>query len=195
MRLIWYELCTELIAGQRADLTGAAAGRRDRAHAERVARLKSGCYTIERPLELGASAAHAGPAVRDALLEAGRHIGQAFALRDDLLGIWGDPGLTGKPAGDDLAEAKATVILALAHERLTGTDAARLDRLGPPQARPAAVAALADALVASGVRDEVEHLVAASFDQARAALARAPLAPAGVEGLTRTARSVAWRDS
>ncbi len=51
----------------------------------------------------------------------GREVGEAFALRDDLLGVWGDPRLTGKPAGDDLLSGKPTVILSLAHDRLTGS--------------------------------------------------------------------------
>src|SRR5665647_1670256 len=124
------QVCVELVAGQRADLTGAAAGRRDLAYAEHVARLKSGRYSIERPLELGALAAGAMPEVVDTLMRCGEHIGRAFALRDDYLGVWGDPDLTGKPAGDDLLEAKATVLLTLARERLTGHAAYLLARLG-----------------------------------------------------------------
>ncbi|MGB4918404.1 MAG: polyprenyl synthetase family protein, partial [Propionicimonas sp.] len=91
LRTIWYDLCTELIVGQRADLTGAAGGRRDLKHARAVARLKSGCYTVVRPLELGAAAAGASTEIRASLIAAGHHIGQAFALRDDYLGVWGDP--------------------------------------------------------------------------------------------------------
>ena len=87
LRKVWYALCVELVAGQRADLTGAAAGRRDLAHAQHVARLKSGRYSIERPLELGALAAGAMPEVVDTLLRCGEHIGRAFALRDDYLGV------------------------------------------------------------------------------------------------------------
>lgn len=195
LRALWYDLCVELIAGQRADLTGAAAGRRDLAHAENVSRLKSGAYTIERPLDIGAAAAHGTPVAREALRRAGRHIGRAFALRDDILGVWGDPALTGKPAGDDLAEAKPTVIMALGRERLSGDAADALARLGSPAQRPDDVAFVARALEQSAVRDLVEGFVTAEVDAALRVLQDAPLAHAGVEGLAQAARDVAWRDA
>lgn len=195
MRAIWSDLCIELIAGQRADLTGAAAGRRDRAHAEHIARLKSGCYTIERPLELGAAAANASPEVVDQLNSCGRLMGSAFALRDDVLGIWGDPERTGKPAGDDLAEAKATVIMALAAERLRGPSAEALERLATRLQRPGDLDLVRDALVTEGVRDEVEQLIAAEVTEASACLEASGLVPAGIEGLKAAARRVAWRES
>ena len=130
LRGTWHELCLELIAGQRADLTGAAAGRRDLTHAERIARLKSGSYSVGRPLQLGALAAGASPRQLATLDAYGGHVGRAFALRDDLLGLWGDPRITGKPAGDDLLSGKATVIRALAGDALSGADAALLERSG-----------------------------------------------------------------
>ena len=118
MRRIWRLLVIELVYGQSRDLTGTAAGRRDLAHARQVARLKSGAYTVERPLELGAAAAGRREPVVRAITRYGREVGEAFALRDDLLGVWGDPDRTGKPAGDDLLSGKPTVILSLAEERL-----------------------------------------------------------------------------
>lgn len=130
LRQAWYRLCIELVAGQRADLTGAAAGRRDLAHARHVATVKSGRYSIRRPLELGALVAGASDDVLEALGRYGDHLGRAFALRDDLLGVWGDPEITGKPAGDDLLEGKPTMLLALAAERLDGDAAALLDQVG-----------------------------------------------------------------
>ena len=104
LRELWYELCVELVLGQRGDLTGAAAGRRDRSHAKRLAQLKSGSYTVARPLALGAAAAGGTAAAHRALHRFGGHAGVAFALRDEVLGVWGDPVATGKPVGDDLRE-------------------------------------------------------------------------------------------
>ncbi len=132
LRRIWRLLVIELVYGQRRDLTGSAAGRRDLTHARQVARLKSGAYTVERPLQLGAAAARAPEVVSAALATYGQEVGEAFALRDDLLGVWGDPSRTGKPAGDDLISAKPTVILALAHERTTGAARAMLSKVGTP---------------------------------------------------------------
>ena len=125
LRELWYELCVELVLGQRGDLTGAAAGRRP-LRAERLAQLKSSSYTVARPLTLGATAADGTAAAHRALHRYGNHAGMAFALRDEVLGVWGDPAVTGKPAGDDLRTGKPTVLLSVAVERLDGAAAEAL---------------------------------------------------------------------
>ncbi|SDC07274.1 isopentenyl-diphosphate delta-isomerase, type 1 [Raineyella antarctica] len=196
LQTLWYDLCTELMVGQRADLTGAAAGRRDLEHARQVAHLKSGCYTVVRPLELGAVAAGASDQVRVALGDVGEHLGQAFALRDDYLGVWGDPQLTGKPSGDDLVEGKATVILALAADRLTNGAALALERVGTQRARRGDIELLQRTLTRIGVRAEVERLIDAEVRAAEAGLdACRTLHPAGVEGLRAMIARIAWRDA
>lgn len=196
LRASWYSLSIELMAGQRADLTGAAAGRRDRRHAEHVARLKSGRYTVTRPLELGAAAAGASPEATAALLACGEHLGYAFALRDDYLGVWGDPAVTGKPAGDDLFEAKPTVLLSLAAKRLSGEAAALLDRVGTDLPRED-VRALAAAIRSAGVDTELDRLIAEQFEASMACLTSpgGALEPDAVEGLRATARAAVWRDA
>ena len=195
LREVWYALSVELIAGQRADLTGAAAARRDRAHAEHIARAKTGRYTVARPLQIGATAAGANPAVVFTLMECGDHLGRAFALRDEYLGVWGDPDITGKPAGDDLLEAKATVLLSLAEDRLSGPDAHLLTRLGSPDLAREDVDHLADAIRAAGVADELEAMIAEAVDAGLACLEMPPLVAAGVAGLREAAGSLAWRQS
>ena len=194
MRTIWRLLVVELVHGQSRDLTGSAAGRRDLDHARRVARMKSGRYTVQRPLELGAAAVGAPDRVRDALLAYGEEVGEAFALRDDLLGVWGDPRSTGKPAGDDLISGKPTVILALADERLRGSARRVLRRVGTPELSPADVTLLQSALAEQGVVDAVESRISTHVRDASAALDGAGLDPAGVSGLTGMAHLVAWRD-
>ena len=195
LRQVWYAVCVELVAGQRADLTGAAAGRRDLAHAEHVARLKSGRYSIERPLELGALAAGAMTEVVDTLMQCGEHIGRAFALRDDYLGVWGDPALTGKPAGDDLLEAKATVLLTLARELLTGHAAYLLARLGTSDITRDDVPVLAAAMREAGVAEALEELITAEYDAAIACLDASTLSLPGIAGIRDAARAIAWRDA
>jgi isopentenyl-diphosphate delta-isomerase type 1 len=195
LRTVWYALCVELVAGQRADLTGAASGRRDLAHAEHVARLKSGRYSIERPLELGALSAGATPEVVGALIQCGEHIGRAFALRDDYLGVWGDPELTGKPAGDDLLEAKATVLLTLARARLEGHAAYLLARLGTLDVSRDDVSQLAAAMQEAGVDEAMEQLIAAEYMAATRCLDESALTEVGIAGIRDAARSVAWRDA
>ena len=189
LRSTWNELCLELIAGQRADLTGAAAGRRDHVHAERIARLKSGSYSVTRPLQLGALASGAGPEQLAVLDAFGDHVGRAFALRDDLLGVWGDPAVTGKPAGDDLISGKATVIQALASEGLQGNDAERLRRA------PADVRGAMEVLERAGIGERVEELIRAEVRAARAVLAGGVLNPDGIDGLLAVAEKIAWRQS
>jgi len=199
MRRIWRMLVIELVRGQSRDLLGSAAGRRDLDHARQVAQMKSGAYTVWRPLQLGAAAAAADVATLRLLCDFGTEVGEAFALRDDLLGVWGDPVRTGKPAGDDLLSGKPTVILALAHDRLQGRARDVLDRVGTPELSPADVAFLQDALQAGGVVDAVEsrissHVHAAVQVLEGATASGADLDPQGVAGLTQMAYRIAWRD-
>src|ERR1700759_4412862 len=99
----------------------------------RVLRYKSAKYSIERPLHLGAVLAGATPQALADLSAFGLPLGEAFQLRDDLLGVFGDPATTGKPAGDDLVEGKRTVLVALALDGAAPADATRLDSaLGTP---------------------------------------------------------------
>jgi geranylgeranyl diphosphate synthase type I len=103
--------------------------------AMRVVRYKSAKYTVERPLHLGAALAGADDALIGALTDVALPLGEAFQLRDDVLGVFGDPGVTGKPAGDDLREGKRTVLVARAAELGSDSDRARLaDGLGTPDA-------------------------------------------------------------
>ena len=124
---------TELMAGQYLDLLEQARGGGSVERALRVVRYKAAKYTIERPLHLGGTLAGAGPELLDVYTAYGLPLGEAFQLRDDVLGVFGDPAETGKPAGDDLREGKRTVLIATAVERATPAQAAQLRRhLGDP---------------------------------------------------------------
>jgi geranylgeranyl diphosphate synthase type I len=158
-----------------------------------VARMKSGSYTVERPLQLGATAANAPTPVLTRLASYGREVGEAFALRDDLLGVWGDPELTGKPAGDDLLSGKPTVIMSLADERVQGAARTVLQRVGTPQLSAADVVVLQSALRDCGVVDAVEGLIRQHLDTALSALDEDVLHPEGIAGLTQMAHQIAWR--
>ncbi|HYP44251.1 MAG TPA: polyprenyl synthetase family protein, partial [Propionibacteriaceae bacterium] len=124
----------------------------------------------------------------------GAEVGEAFALRDDLLGVWGDPAKTGKPAGDDLLSGTPTVILSLAHDLLPSSARHVLERVGTPELSPADVAFLQDALRAGGVVDAVESRISAHVHAAVAALSAEDLDPQGVAGLPQMAHRIAWRD-
>ncbi len=193
MRRIWRELVVELVCGQRHDLTGSAGSRVDLRQARYVARSKSGGYTVQRPLQLGVAAA--APAdFTSGLSTYGRELGEAFALRDDLLGVWGDPARTGKPAGDDLLSGKPTVVMALAQDRLSGPAAARLRRLTRGDGDRDDVEAVIADLDRAGLRDEVEDLIDRHVLAACRALDDRVLDPAGIAGLRRMAVEIAWRD-
>jgi len=195
MRQIWRILVAELVAGQRRDLVGSAAGRRDLAFAQSVARMKSGRYTVERPLELGAAAAAASPAATAALGRYGRSVGEAFALRDDLLGVWGDPVRTGKPAGDDLISGKPTAILALASEYpLSPAARAAWSRAGTKDFGRFDLSVLQQELESSGVVSAVEQMISNHVQDALSALEDRALDPAGAAALARMANQIAWRE-
>jgi geranylgeranyl diphosphate synthase type I len=153
--------------------------------AERVIRYKSAKYTVEHPLLVGATAGGAAADDVSALSRYGLDLGQAFQLRDDLLGVFGDPAATGKPAGDDLREGKRTVLVAHA---LAGTDDAGraliADRLGDPGLQVTEVEALRSVIVDSGAVDAVEAEITRLADSARMALKSATgLTTEGVEVL------------
>ena len=105
VRAAWRLMAVELVEGQLLDVTHTAGRRRDLPTSRRIARFKSGRYTITRPLEFGALVAGAEAGLVRRLVTWGDLVGDAFAVRDDVLGVWGDPARTGKPAGDDLRSA------------------------------------------------------------------------------------------
>jgi len=167
---------TELMAGQYLDLLEQARGGGSVQRSLLVVRFKSAKYTIERPLHLGAALAGAGGDLADALSEYGLPLGEAFQLRDDVLGVFGDPAETGKPAGDDLREGKRTLLVATAMERATPEHEAHLrEGLGDPHLSPAAIDDLRAIIRATGALDAVEAVIAERTEQAVAALDRAGL--------------------
>lgn len=193
MRRVWQQMVLELLAGQLRDVVGSAAADRRIEFARAVARQKTGYYTVARPLQLGATAAGADDDALAALAAYGRHAGEAFALRDDILGVYGDPRTTGKPAGDDIRSGKPTVLLALAQTVLRGRPARALELAGSPEMTDAQVRILQDALVAQGVVDTVESMIDDRVDDALTALGTDSLSTDGVAELTRVLGELARR--
>jgi geranylgeranyl diphosphate synthase type I len=171
-----FDLCrTEVIAGQFLDVSAQARGHADVETAMTVLRYKSAKYSIERPLHLGAALAGAPDATLGELTAFGLPLGEAFQLRDDLLGVYGDPATTGKPAGDDLVEGKRTVLVALALDSAPAADAALLDRaLGTPLSTED-VERLRGVIDASGAHEQVEAVIDQLSAVALAALDRASI--------------------
>ncbi len=171
-----YDSMRQLVmAGQYLDVLVQARGNYSTEDALRVAEFKTSKYTVEGPLHLGAAAAGAGAETFEALSAYGLPLGEAFQLRDDVLGVFGDPAVTGKPAGDDLLEGKRTLLVALAMEKATAEEATLLhDGLGDRSLGADAVGALRDVITASGALAEVEARIEARAAEARAALRAAP---------------------
>jgi geranylgeranyl diphosphate synthase, type I len=166
---------SEVIAGQFLDVSVQARGESDVEQAMRVLRYKSAKYSVERPLHVGAALAGGSGGVLSALSEFGLPLGEAFQLRDDLLGVFGDPDVTGKPAGDDLSEGKRTVLVALALGNAPAEEAKRLDaRLGTPLG-PDEVADLRRIIEDAGAHAEVERRIIDLTADAVSALERAPV--------------------
>ncbi len=192
---LWDELRTELNIGQYLDLVGTATGRTDRANARRIARYKSGKYTIERPLQLGATLAGRHHALAEPLSRYGDPLGEAFQLRDDVLGVFGDSARTGKPVGDDLREGKPTLVLAVAHERATDAQRAVLALVGDPQLSADRVTDLQDLLVETGSLATVEEEIAALAARAVGSLETISIATEARVALRDLAAFVVARDS
>jgi geranylgeranyl diphosphate synthase type I len=195
VQALWRRMTVELVQGQLLDVTQAASRQRQMAAARRIARLKSGRYTITRPLQLGALTAGASASLVGLLERYGDLLGEAFAVRDDILGVWGDPTRTGKPAGDDLRSAKPTVLLALAHRRIPDRDRPLLERCDAGLLDDAGIDALQQALVDCGVREIAERLVRSLVAQASELLYALPIHPAAIPGLQRFADAIAWREA
>ena len=193
-RQVFDELRLELCVGQHLDLVGTASGSSDAQQAARIERYKSGKYTVERPLHLGAALARRLPELAAPLSAIGLPLGEAFQLRDDLLGVFGDSATTGKPVGDDLREGKLTPLLAAATARVGDASATALARVGCADISPEEVAAVQALLVECGACDEVESAIEVLVEEALAALAIAPITDEARAALEELAMYVAWRD-
>ena len=158
---------TELMAGQYLDLLEQNRRCTTVEQARNVIRYKSAKYTIEQPLLMGIALAGGSSSVEIALSTYGLSLGEAFQIRDDLLGVFGDPSVTGKPAGDDLREGKQTVLIALARD-VIGDQVDRL--LNACASDASAVAQLTALLQESGAEQAAENMVTNSLDAAIAAL-------------------------
>lgn len=193
---VFDEMRTELMAGQFLDVLEQSRGGGSVERARRVVRFKTTAYTIERPLHLGAALAGADRAVFDAYSAFGVPLGEAFQLRDDVLGVFGDPATTGKPAGDDVREGKRTMLIALAQERASVADRARLEHLvGNTGLDDAGLAEVQEILQRTGALAEVEQHIADNRVLALAALDTQPLVDDAVNALRELALAATERSA
>jgi len=159
-----------------------------------VISFKSARYSVAQPLRLGAVLAGADAEQLDALESFGMPLGMAFQLRDDVLGVFGDTALTGKPSGDDLREGKRTVLIAFTRERLAPSARVLLDEmLGDDLLDDAQIAALQATVRDSGALDRVETLIGDYARTADRSLIGARLDNAAVGELRELARAATTR--
>lgn len=170
-KAIYDEMRTELMAGQYLDLAEQARGGGSIDRARTVVRYKSAKYTIERPLHIGAALADADEAVFAAYSAYGLPLGEAFQLRDDVLGVFGDPSETGKPAGDDLREGKRTILVARAFEQANAAQQNEIrQHLGDPMLDANGIESLRTIITETGALDETERMIEELLEQSLAAV-------------------------
>jgi len=154
---------SEVLAGQCLDLVHQAkpSQRADMLRdASLVMEFKTAKYTVSRPVQIGAALGLADENLQQGLGRFGVHVGRAFQMRDDLLGIFGDPEVTGKPAGDDLREGKKTALIGYAMAGATPADAAALaEMLGDPELGQAEIEQARFILIESGAVEATEKAI------------------------------------
>lgn len=162
----------------------------------RVLVYKSAKYSVEAPLLIGAALAGAAPEQEAALAEFGLPVGVAFQLRDDVLGVFGDHQVTGKPSGDDLAEGKRTVLVTIARGELPGTQQRVFDELlGDPALTPEQIDMLQRTIRGTGAVHRVERMIADNVTRAGVALDGAPIRPDARDRLIALALRASARES
>jgi geranylgeranyl diphosphate synthase type I len=194
IRPAWQAMRTEVLAGQFLDVRAQASDDEQVASAQRVNELKTAAYTVQRPLHLGALVADAPADLIARYLEFGKDLGVAFQLRDDELGVFGDPLVTGKPAGDDLREGKRTALIALGISKSNPAQAKSLAQaLGNDHLTQADVAQARRTLIEVGALAELETTIEALRAEALAILAKAALPTPAAQALQSLAQSITNR--
>ena len=201
---------TEVTCGQYLDIVAQAHPLRQRApaidsvrpsielaldDASRVVEYKAARYTVQRPAQMGAALGGGDDELYYALGAYGSPLGRAFQFRDDLLGVFGDSQLTGKPSGDDLREGKRTVLIAhaYAHAGEAGQQLL-LKRLGDPGLTADGVVELQELISETGAREAVESMINEGYERALKALQDADITDVGRAGLTALADAAVRRE-
>ena len=194
-RLLWHELRMEMNIGQYLDTLGSARRERSIEKTERVCRYKSAKYTIERPLHIGAVSANEsrGNELLPMLSEYGLPLGDAFQMRDDILGAFGNSEVTGKPVGGDFREGKPTPLLARAYAAASETQKKVLDTVGSPALDDAGVQRIQSVVIDTGALAEMEQHIAMLHHQAITALDASRLAGESYRELLQLADVVTQR--
>ncbi|BBY09083.1 bifunctional (2E,6E)-farnesyl/geranyl diphosphate synthase [Mycobacterium noviomagense] len=198
VRRVWADIRTEVLGGQYLDIVAEASAAESVASAMAVNTYKTASYTVVRPLQLGAAAAADRPDVHSVFEQIGLDLGLAFQLRDDVLGVFGDPAVTGKPSGDDLRSGKQTVLVAEAVAMADRSDPAAAELLRSSmgtELTDSQVRELCDAIEALGALAAVEQRIDMLTRRALDTLAAAPINATAKAGLSELAKLAATRSA
>lgn len=195
---VWSDIRTEVLGGQYLDIVAESSGAQSIESAMNVNTYKTASYTVSRPLQLGAAAAADRPDVQTLFHDVGTDLGVAFQLRDDVLGVFGDPAVTGKPSGDDLRSGKRTVLLAEAVDLADKSDPAAAELLRTAVGTELSddqVRELCEAIVSVGALAAVEEHIGTLTHRALSLLEEAPINNPAKTGLAELARLAANRSA
>lgn len=186
VRAFW-EMQEEVVTGQLLDIVGGG-------DVSDMHRLKTGSYTVSGPLRIGAILSGASEEQHRALREFGLQLGETFQLRDDVLGLYGDPKSTGKPVGNDLRMGKRTALVQEAMRTLDGEQRRRFDQVfNHRSATEDDIESIRRLLEETGVRGRIEQQINEHVESALGALESAPFERRGIEVLKALAMLAAYR--
>ncbi|WP_433226098.1 polyprenyl synthetase family protein [Microtetraspora malaysiensis] len=193
-RALFDRLRTEVIAGQYLDILAQVRDLPTVEQALTVVRYKTAKYTVERPLQIGGALAGADPSLLDVYSRFGVPLGEAFQLRDDVLGMFGDPAQTGKPVLDDLREGKHTILIAHALQHASPAEAAHLRRWhGNPELTEEQAAGVRQIVIGTGALAHVELMIDGRAREAYDVLHSASIGPEARAGLAMLADGLIHR--
>lgn len=193
---LWTVLASALVAGECLEILGTGPGL-SVADALQVIRYKTAKYTVEHPLHIGATLGGAPERLLDVLTEYGVPVGEAFQLRDDLLGVFGDPAKTGKSNLDDLRGRKPTVLLAVTRSAATGQDRKEIERLLACRSAISVekLRTIQEIMVRTGARERIESMIADRTARAALAIERARLPAPAARALAQLATTSTARET
>ncbi len=190
---IWNELRLEVNIGQYLDVLSGVTRTFDQEGARRILEYKTGRYSVQRPLHLGAAIAGRYEEFSESFTAFGQPVGVAFQLRDDLLGVFGDEKETGKPVGDDLREGKPTSLVAAAFERADNKQLEVLNLIGSHELTDSDVSHIQNVIIETGAERVIEEEIRELTDIALCELESSSMKADALDALRELALFVAYR--
>lgn len=175
VRVPWRAMRSEVIAGQILDVTLENNGSENVDDSLKVIEYKTASYTVARPLHIGAALVGADPHIVELLRQVGQDVGEVFQLRDDQLGVFGDPAVTGKPSGDDLRTGKRTALINLALQKGTDAQVKKLHAGLGTVHEESDIDELREVIISTGAAEAIEDHITARSQKAIDALSNSPL--------------------